>query len=335
MHSLSAQKRERAHGLGSASRTAAAIQLGTQLLFWIFFYGYDQSRQAVWQAMLMLALPLGALWLVWKNAAADHPSAKWWMLPLVLCLLLDAVFLLLALSGFISQLIPNYPAWVTVVFPAALCFLTALCARPRGVKYGAAVLCVPLVVLLVFGTVFLRASTRADRMWPILGDGLLSTAKSALNGAGAVWGAALLFGQEKKTAGWAAAPWALALLCAVWFGFLNPWAAGDDLAVAEKMMGLARHAHSVILYEMSGILWMLLIPTALICCLSASSGMISRAFPRLPLWAALLPVCLLSSAAVLWLPERLFALLQTLLPWRYLISFLCGLGLLITGRRSA
>jgi len=337
VHSPASEQRERRHGLLSASRCAAAIQLGTQLLTWIFFYGYDQSEQAVWQAVLMLFAPLAALWLVWKNTAADHPSARWWQLPLVLCLLLDAIFLLTALSGFISQLVPNYPPWVTVVIPVLICWLTALCARPRGVKYGAAVLAVPLVALLVFGTVFLRASTRADRLWPILGDGLIPTAKSALNGLGAVWGVSLLFlhSHKQKTAGWAAVPWALAVLSALWFGFLNPWAAGDDLAVAEKMMGLARHAHSVILYEMSGILWMLLIPTALIACLSASGGLIHRAFPRLPLWAVLLPVSLLAASAVLWLPEQLLFWMRTLLPWRFAISLICGLGLWISSRRRA
>lgn len=337
IHSPSAQRRERERGLLSASRTAAAIQLGTQLLLWIFFYGYDQTKQTVWQAALMLFLPLLALWLVWKNAAADHSSARWWMLPLTLCLMLDAVFLIAALSGFIGQLVPAYPAWAVAVFPVLLCWLTALCARPRGVKYGAAVLAVPLVALLIFGTVFLRASTRADRMWPILGDGLLSTAKSALTGAGAVWGVSLLFvhPNAKKTAAWAFVPWGLGLLCALWFGFLNPWLPGDDLAIAEKMMGLARHAHSVILYEMSGILWMLLIPAALIACFSTSGEIISRAFPRLPLWAALLPAVILPTACKLIWPDELFLILQTLLPWRFAISMLCGLGLMLGSRRRA
>ena len=336
VHSPAAQKRERERGLLSASRAAAAIQLGTQLLLWIFFFAYDQTEQTVWQAALMLFLPLTILWLVWKNTAADHPTARWWTLPLVLCLLLDAAFLLLAVSGFISQLVPTYPPWVPVAVPAAVCWLTALCARPRGVKYGAAALAVPLVALLIFGTVFLRASTRADRMWPILGDGLLSTAKTALTGAGAVWGVSLLFlKSHQKSARWTVVPWALAALCAVWFGFLNPWGPGDDLPVAEKMMGLARHAHSVILYEMTGILWMLLLPAALTACYSTSGELIRRAFPRLPFWLSLPPAVLLPAAALLIWPDRLFGILQLLLPWRYLVSLICGAGLMICSRRRA
>ncbi len=336
MHSPAAQKRERERGLLSASRTAAAIQLSTQLLLWIFFFGYDQTEQAVWQAMLMLFLPLAALWLVWKNTAADHPSARWWRLPLCLCLLMDAVFLLSAISGFLSQLVPAYPAWTPVLVPAIICWFTALRARPRGVQYGAAMLAVPLVALLIFGTVFLRASTRADRLWPILGDGLLSTAQSALTGAGAVWGVSLLFVTNgSKTARWALVPWGLAVLCALWFGFLNPWAAGDTLAVAEKMMGLARHAHSVILYEMTGIQWMILLPLSLTACFSSSGQLIEAAFPRFPSWAAILPVPAAAVSALLFVPEFLHDFLNLILPWRFAVSLICGLGLMITSRRRA
>ena len=337
VHSPSAQRRERERGMLFASRSAAAIQLGTQLLLWIFFFGYDQTGQAVWQAVLMLFAPLAALWLVWKRTDPDLPCARWWRLPLILCLIADACFLLAALSGFIGQLVPHFPPWVAVVFPLLICWFTALCARPRGVKYGSAVLVVPLAALVLIGTIFLRASTRGDRLWPILGDGLLSTAGSAAGGAGAVWGVSLLFlhSPGRKTAVWAAVPWGLAALCALWFGFLNPWAEGDHLSTAEKMMGLARHAHSVILYEMSSVLWMLLIPTALIACLSISGGLISSAFPRLPFWSTLAPAALLACAAVLWLPEKLFFLLQTALPWRFVISLLCGAGLWLNGSRRA
>ena len=339
VHTAADRQREQKRGYLSAARAMAAIQLGTQLILWLFFFGYDQAEQAVWQAALMLLLPICALWLVWKNANLAHPSARWWMLPLLLCLAADAAFLVTALGGFISQLVPNYPAWITTALPTAVCLLTALCARPRGVRYGSAVMAAPLVILLVFGTLFLRASTRPDRMWPILGDGLLSTAKSALTGCGAAWGAALLFAvpsagrTDGKTVGWALAPWGMFVLCAVWFGFVNPWSAGDDLAIAEKMMGLARHAHSVILYEISGVMWMLLIPTALIACFSTGGQLLTAAFDRLPGWAALLPVPVLAVCAALFGTQNIFSILSAALPWRYAVSLLCGAGLLITGRR--
>jgi len=340
IHSPSARRRERDHGLAVSGRAMAAIQLGTQLILWIFFFGYDLASQAVWQAALMLLVPVLAVWLIWKYAAVDHPSARWWMLPLLFCLILDAVFLITVLGGFISQLVPNYPAWITTLLPASVCFAAALRARPRGVKYGSAVLAAPLIILLVFGTIFLRASTRADRLWPIWGDGFLATARSALHGSGAAWGTALLFfvpRTEKvklKTAGWAIVPWVLCVICALWFGFLNPWSPGDNLPVAEKMMGLARHAHSVILYEMSGVMWMLLIPTALTGCFSTGGQLIIRAFPRLPDWLALvwLPVLALS-AALIW-PKSIFGILSAALPWRLAVSLACGVILLIVKRRT-
>ena len=340
VHSPAAEQSQRDRSLASSARAMASIQLGTQLILWIFFFGFDRAAQAVWQAALMLLFPLLAVWLVWKNTAPDHPCARWWLLMLIPCLLADAVLLTAALGGFISQLVPNYPVWATTLFPAAACFLTALCARPRGVKYGSMVLLAPLVILLVFGTVFLRASTRADRLWPILGDGLLSTAQSALLGSGAVWGAALLFiipraGKTKpKTAGWVFAPWLICVLCALWFGFLRPWSPGDQLSIAEKMMGLARHAHSVILYEITGVMWMLLIPASLAACFSTGGELLTRAFPRLPLWLALLVLPVLSLSAVLIWPENMLSILSAALPWRTAVCLLCGVILLFLKRRA-
>ena len=338
VHSLSAQQQQRQHGLAAAARAMAAIQLGTQLLLWITFYGYDLVSQTVWQAALMLFLPLALLWLVWRGTPVDHPAARWWQLPLLLCLLADAVLMITALGGFISQLVPTYPPWVCAAIPTVICLLAALCARPRGVRYGSAVLAVPLVLLLVFGTLFLRASTRPDRLWPILGDGLGSTAKTALLGAGSTWGAALLFALPRNRANWKSSfwgitPWALCVLWALRFGFVRPWSAGDDIAIAEKMMGLARHADSVILYETAGVMWMLLLPASLITCFSTGEHLITSAFPRLPRWAALVWLPVLSLILPLFFADRVFLWLQTLLPWRYPISLICGLGLFFLHRR--
>lgn len=336
VHSPKAQRIERERGLLSGAHAAAAIQLGTQIILWIFFFAYDRTAQTVWQAAILLFVPLSVIWLVWRSADASLPTSKRWLLLLLPCLLLDAVFLIYALSGFIGQLIPNYPLWVTALIPSACCASAALRARARGVKYGALVLIAPLVILLVFGTVFLRASTRADRLWPIWGDGFFSTARTALTGAGAVWGAALLFANapSKRSAGWTLAPWLIGVLCALWFGFLKPWAPGDALPVAEKMMGLARHAHSVILYEMSGVLWMLLIPSALTACFSASGELIRGAFPRMKEWLSLLIVPSAALAPALIRPEIIFPVLTAALPWRFVPALALGVILMIIKRRA-
>ena len=332
IHTQAAEKHQREHGYASAARAMAAVQLGAQLLLWIFFFAYDRSAQAVWQAAALLVLPLGALWLLWRGASVDHPAARWWALLLFPCLLGDAALITAALGGFISQLVPQYPAWVSLALPLAACWFTALSAKARGVRYGSLLLCAALVILFTFGTVFLRASTRADRLWPILGDGWLSTLRTGLTGAGAVWAAALLFvlpnGPAKlKSAGWAAVPLGLGVICGLWFGFLKPWLPGDVLTVAEKMMGLARHAHSMILYEMTGILWMLLLPAALTACFATGEELLARAFPQLKRWLALLPLPALTLAAALIWPENILTALGWLLPWRIVPALVCGAGL--------
>lgn len=337
IHSTAEEQMQKKKGWADAGRIMACLQLGTQLLLWIFFDGYDRSAQTVWQAVLMLALPLTALWAVWRSADISLRAARWFLLPLVLCLAADAATMLSVMKGFLHQLAPSYPAWTGAAAAAAFAYLTALCARARGVRYGVKVLAVPLTVLLLAGTVLMRASKRADWLWPILGDGLLSTAKNALPGCGAVWGAALLFilpdkNRGGKTAGWLALPWALCVLCALWLGFLRPWAPGDELPAAEKMMGLARHAHSVLMYEMVGVMWMLLVPSSLIACLCTGGELLRRAFPQLGPWLSLLPVISVAAAAV-FVPNGP-ALVGMALPWRWPVSLLCGLALLIHTRRK-
>lgn len=339
IHTPAAERRQREHGYAFAARAMAAVQLGAQLLLWIFFFAYDRSAQAVWQAAALLIVPLAALWLLWRQADVEHPAARWWTLALLPCLLGDAALITAALGGFISQLVPQYPAWISFALPLLACWFTALSAKLRGVKYGSLLLCATLVILLTFGTVFLRASTRADRLWPIWGDGWLSTLRTGLTGAGAVWAAALLFvlpGEQTrwKSAGWAVVPLVLCGICALWFGFLKPWLPGDVLNVAEKMMGLARHAHSVILYEMTGILWMLLLPASLTACFATSQELISRAFPRMKRWLALLPLPVLAITIVLLWPESILTALGWLLPWRFVPALVCGAGLLILKRRA-
>ena len=149
VHSRRQQERQKQEGWQAGERAMGAVQLGTQLLLWIFFFGYDLCAQTVWQAALMLSVPLLALWLCWQKAVPDLPSAKWLFLLLLPCLWVDAVFLVFSLGGFISQLVPNDPPWVTTLLPAAFCFLTAWCARPRGVQYGVRLLIAPLIALLV------------------------------------------------------------------------------------------------------------------------------------------------------------------------------------------
>lgn len=331
-----AQKQQREAGAAAALRAMAAVQLLAQLLLWITFFGYDRTQQTVWQAALLLCAAWLPLYWLWKGAG----QSRWLPLALLPCLQLDACFALLALSGFIAQLIPQYPAWVGVIVPAAFCLLSALRAQVRGVAYGTALLRWVLVGLVLLSTVFLRASTRADRLWPLLGEGPAAMALAALGGAGSVWGTALIFALPQqhcpqRRLRWALAPWLLGCVWALWMGFVRPWAAGDALPVAEKMMGLARHAMSVVVYELSGMLWMLLLPLSLCGCAAATEQLVLRALPRLPRWIPLLFSLLPACAVLLWRPDAALRSLEALLPWRAAVALLCGAAMRLMRRKEA
>ena len=343
VHSEKAACRERNHGRTAAVYALAAVQLGTQMILWVTFLGYDRAMQAVWQAALMLLTPLLAVWLLWRKgaSAADSRCGRFIALSLLPCLVLDFAFSLFALSGAIGQIIPQYPGWVGVVVPCAFVFAAAYTARVRGVSYGAYLLRWGLMVLFVVATVFLRASNRSDRLWPLLGKGILNTARTALAGAGSVWGAALAWALPRspspkgKNILWMIVPWAVGCIWALWYGFVRPWGQGDVLAVAEKMMGLARHASSVTLYELAGLLWLVLLPLSLAGCLSAGEIITLAAFPRCP---RAVPLAALMGAPALCLlawPGHVMGILERLLPWRIAVSLLAGGALAILARKEA
>lgn len=341
IHSRQAAKRQQEREWASALRAMAAVQMAAQGLLWITFYAYDRAQQAAWQAALLQLFPLAAFWLLWRFGARAMNSRAGRYVPLVLvpCLVADAALSLLALSGMIAQLIPLYPAWISVAAPSAVCVITVLCARLRGVSYGAQLLKGWLLLLFVFGTMFLRASTRSDRLWPLLGSGIANTALTALHGAGSLWGAALWFAlpssQEQKTsAPWAVVPWALMCIWALWHGFLRPWASGDDVAIAEKMMGLARHASSVVLYEMAGLLWMFLLPLSLMAALASCERLVCRSFPQCPRWIPVILGMLLPCIALIVWPSECAALLETLLPYRAALCLAGGIALAVMSRKE-
>lgn len=341
VHSETAARYERRFSRQSAFHALAGVQLGAQVILWITFLGYDRAAQATWQAALMLVIPLLAIWLVWRGGAPalDTKAGRWISLALLPCLALDFAFVLFALSGMIGQIMPQYPGWIGVAIPCALVFLTALSARPRGVSYGAYLLRWALILLFLLGTVFLRASTRGDRLWPLLGKGFPHTALAALAGAGSVWGAALaavLPGKPRprgKSVLWLMFPWAFGCIWALWYGFMQPWAQGDVLAVAEKMMGLARHAHSVMLYEVAGLMWLILLPLSLAGCLTSAEIITLAAFPRCPRPVPLLGLLLLPTVCLLAWPGQIMGAMETALPYRAALSLAAGTALLIAARK--
>ena len=342
VHSVSEEKAERKRGHASAMRTAAAVQLSMQLFLWVSFGGYDRAVQAVWQSALLILLALAVLWLVWRKGAAGLAARMGRYLPLMLlpCLLGDAALLLYALTGLIDSLIPEYPFAVGAAAVAAVCWITLWLSRENGVGYGISALKYVLLLFFLLGTVLLNSSKRADRLWPLMGQGFGNVLHTALLGSGAVWGAALLFvlpGQTEdsvKTSVWAVIPWVLGVIWALWHGFLRPWTPGDALSSGERVMGLARHASGVINYQLAGLMWLAGGPAAL--CANALCGekIIRRAVPKCPRAladaAVLGPVLLL----VVFLTPRLPEWFTKVLPWRGALSLLTALALWLAARKE-
>lgn len=336
-------QRQQRRAACAAYRTLGVLQLAAQLMLWVTLYAYDRLVQTTWQAALLLALPLAGLWALWRggeDALATRNGARLTLL-LLPCLMLDAAVLLRTLGGYISQLIPEYPLWACTVVPAALCWLTVLLSRENGAAYGASLFRFLLLGLFLLATVFLNTKAHPVRLWPLLGQGPGRTAAEALAGAGSGWGVALLFAlplhsQRKervqsageRTAGraalWTALPWVMCVIWALWYAMARPWRSGDMLEVGERLMGLARHSRSPLLYECSGLMWMLLLPLALTGCAVSGEKLLRSTLPRVPRSvAALLPLLPGAAAALIW-PDDLLGALGWALPWRALISAAAG-----------
>lgn len=350
VHNRTEDAKNRARGVRSAYRLTAAVQMLTQLMLWITLYAYEQTVQTVWQSALMLLLPLLVLLFVWRMGApaVGTKAARRWGLLLLPCLMTDAALTLRALSGYIGQLMPTFPYAACVLIPAAVCVLCVFFARENGVAYGTFALRMLLGLLFLLSTVFQLTNTYPARLWPLMGLGLGQTAVTALSGAGCVWGAALLYllpsraPEERfpaprdtpRAALWAFLPWALAVIWALWHGMVRPWRLGDTLAIGEKLMGIARHARSAFLYELTGLWWMLLLPISLTASLSSGEKLLTAAAPKLPRFLCALVVMLPALlGALLWQREWL-AYLGHALPWRAVLSLIGGAGMAVAARKE-
>ena len=336
-------QRQQRRAACAAYRTLGVLQLAAQLMLWVTLYAYDRLVQTTWQTALLLALPLAGLWALWRGgeSALSTPGGAKVTLALLLCLMLDAAVLLRTLAGYISQLIPEYPFWACAVVPAVLCWMAALLSRENGAAYGASLFRLLLLGLFLLATVFLNTNAHPVRLWPLLGQGPGKTAAEALAGAGSGWGVALLFvlplhsrqsaaalSADRHAAGraavWTAVPWLMCVIWALWYAMVRPWRSGDMLEVGERLMGLARHSHSPLLYECSGLMWMLLLPLALTGCAVSGEKLLRCAVPRVPRSVtALLPLLPGTVAALVW-PDELLDALGWALPWRALLSAAAG-----------
>lgn len=350
VHDESALLEQKQAALRKANRLTASLQMAAQWLLWIAFFAYDRSVQTVWQAALMLALPLFLLLFVWKKGegAVGTRAGAWWALPLVVCLMADAALLLRAFSGYIGQLIPEYPSVLDALVPLIACYVSVLLSRRNGAAYGIWALKWLFALLFLTSTVFQGVDVDAARLWPVLGQGLGQTALTALMGCGCVWGVALLFlvpqatGESAEAAQrmaprkaaqpviYALIPFVMGLLWALWYALVRPWRPDDALVIGERLMGLARHSPSTILYELTGLWWMLLLPSALIASLTAGERLLRAVWPGMPRSVAALIPALPALVVCLGWPDVVLGAFAVVFPLRAAVSLVCGVGMMVT-----
>ncbi len=315
MHMSSRQR-----GTAAACRGAVSVLLAAQLLLWL--HRTANGSPALWQAALLLCLPAAGVWALsaaaWRGDAARRPWEKLLLLP---CLLLDAASLLHALLSLLTRMMPSYPAGLLRAAIPLLLTAAVLLGRARGAVSGAflwrRVLILPAVVL-VWQTV---SQQGFDRLFPILGDGVLPTLRQTLSGLGALWPIGLLFAvppaaPEKKHAGAMSA--ALPLLGVCGFGLAlgcaAPWPA--DALTGERLLWLSRSSGSITVGGLGAALWLLMLMLGWCVAILCIRLICTQVFPKL---TGSLPV--LAGAALsmlpLWLwPRSLPSWLLALLPWR-------------------
>ena len=354
VHDENALARERDSGLRLAYQALGAVQITLQLLLWLVMAAYDQTTQATWQAALMQAVPVAGLWLIWRNAAlperpaqTNGPSPSAWVAAALLlpCLFLDSYLLLRSAHALLTKLIPVFPDWLRVGIVTVFPLLTVWLGKGKGVAYGAYFMRFYLPVLFCLSTVLSGADIDASRLWPLWGSGLGPTALTALGGAGACWGVALLFlfplegrrGNLRDSRGTALCLWlpvALCVLWALWMGLVTPWRAGDAPTPGYRMTALSRYSRSMLLNEAGVLFWISMIPLGLAGTVGGGERLLRGVLPGLPrFWAALFSM-LPGVAGLCLLPTHPPELLLALLPWRSLLSALCGVALLMLGRRG-
>lgn len=341
IHTESAALAQRRQGLRSAMGITAAVQTGAQMLLWVIYYGYDALHQTVWLAALTQLLPLAGLWLLWRKArpALDTPAGRLVGLPLCLCVMADGALLLSALSGYVRSLIPEYPCWVSIAAPAALCLLSVWLSGENGAVYGCRLLALWLIPLFLLSTLGLGRAAQTARLQPVWGPGFSAISPGALGGWGCVWGVCAMHPPgdrplRRRELLWPLAPFLALMLLALWYGMVRPWAAGDGLSAGAKLLALGRHAQSMAVYELSALLWMLLLPLACVGCLRLGQGLMQHALPGWP--KALWPLVLLAPGIIgqSLMGNGFVDFLGPVLPFRSLISLGCGALLCIIQRKG-
>ncbi|MEG0511622.1 MAG: hypothetical protein RR653_02765 [Clostridia bacterium] len=349
VHSPPAAQLSREQGTRAAYRTLFVIQMAAQLLLWVSLYGYENAMQTTWQAVLMLLLPLLALWALWRvgGSAVSTPMGARIALLLLPCLMLDAALLLYTTQSLLRQIIPSYSPTLDALLIAIFCFLTVCLGKQNGVAFGANCLWGLLLLLFLFSTLLLDADANPVRLWPLLGQGLQHTAMQALSGVGSLWGIALLFilplgkpteirspmHPRMRTLLWALIPLGLGFIWALTYSMVRPWRVGDVMTDGQRLLLLGQQSNRVFLSQFPFLLLLLLPPIALSGCVMSGEKLLRNAAPKCPRSVAAALLLLPAVVLVLAFPAGPLAFLQALLPFRTALSALTGGLMLIIAKK--
>ncbi len=347
----SSERISRKRGQIAAYRAMAAVQITVQLILWIMLKAYDKGMQTTWQSALMLAVPVIGLYLLWTagKGGLSSNAARFWLLALIPCLLIDAAVLVTVLDAFVSEMMPAYSPVLRLAIIGFLSLWAVCGARQNGVAYGVAALRHVLLLAFALGTFLLNADINVDRLHPLLGGGVSTTALNALEGIGGVWGVSLLFAlpgisrvnmsivKIKRRGAWiyALLPLVLCVVLALWLGLARPWRADDAMTMGERLMGLARNSRSILICELVGVGWLLALPCALFGCVRSGESLLSNAFPKLPRLLGTLAVLMPAVVYAFFCGNNGLGFAEAIMPYRIVLGAAAGIAVLVCGIREA
>ncbi len=368
-----AELRSRARGLRLACRATACAMLVSQLWLWTMLKAYPLAGRAAWQAALLQALPIAALWLLWRGYDASRAPGVWEkgaLLLLLPCLMWDAGEALRGLCALCeTALLPTWPRWLTAGVLAALCWLSYRLSGDNGAVLGISALKWLLLALILLSTALLGARPRIVCLWPLGGEGVRGTARAALGGVGGGWIAALMFvlpreatvGYARRrigapprkrpwplrakrrppappapTVGGRALPW---LGAALGLGLLLPLWAGlcapqrEALTEGQRLLSILWLSDSPALYQLGTVCWLMLLLCALVGGAWYAEHAAQLLAPKLPRSLAAGVLAAVALAAAL-LAGPSADVWHAVAPYRAALAAAGGALTLIGGRRS-
>ena len=344
LHSL------RQAGTAAAYRRSAALLTMIQVMLWAGLQGTSAAGRGVWlSALILLPVAMGvwgiSRWL-WGNRQNDRPFAArqesasrpgqqratrdWELLPLLICPVLDAIWLLQCLISVMHRLMPSYPLGILRVILPVVLSLGVLLGKRNGAAYGVSLWrwVLPLAAVWVMLTVLGNQGT--TQLYPLMGRGWIHTGKAALSGLGALWPCALMFllphcapmrknpytGRKAHTVQYVLLPVATGCLLAFTLACAGAWM-WEEETIGQRLLLAGRSGGHMLTSGLWSLFFLIGLMTAFCTSLMAAQKLTQRIWPGvrgwLPVLAATLP-----AAVLLWVWQKeLLPFMAQLLPWRF------------------